>query len=264
MRNKVVDKVKRSIEKGKKRIISTKKRKIVYISLIILALFLIGIYIIRSFYLDQNKIEYNNYKLYQYFSGLKVEYTGKVAIKRDQSITSIKVKDKNMDINMENIPIYFQKDESSVLFPENISLVYLREKTTTYRLNYFTRLEFDKTNNNESAFVTYKGKKAFIEKSFLFDGDNLYFFPYSTDVVIEGKTYNLSPLSYIIVNYKDCIEMYDKKTDKYTIIDNHEKDVIATIDNYKINLSTDMIIYDRDTRLLRRNVDKLDLFNFEK
>ena len=235
MRNKVVDKVKRSIEKGKKRIISTKKRKIVYISLIILALFLLGIIIIRSFYLDQNKIEYNNYKLYQYFSGY-----------------------------MENIPIYFQKDESSVLFPENISLVYLREKTTTYRLNYFTRLEFDKTNNNESAFVTYKGKKAFIEKSFLFDGDNLYFFPYSTDVVIEGKTYNLSPLSYIIVNYKDCIEMYDKKTDKYTIIDKHDKDVIATIDNYKVNLSTDMIIYDRDTRLLRRNVDKLDLFNFEK
>ena len=230
MRNKVVDKVKRSIEKGKKRIISTKKRKIVYISLIILALFLLGIIIIRSFYLDQNKIEYNNYKLY----------------------------------HMENIPIYFQKDESSVLFPENISLVYLREKTTTYRLNYFTRLEFDKTNNNESAFVTYKGKKAFIEKSFLFDGDNLYFFPYSTDVVIEGKTYNLSPLSYIIVNYKDCIEMYDKKTDKYTIIDKHDKDVIATIDNYKVNLSTDMIIYDRDTRLLRRNVDKLDLFNFEK
>ena len=29
--------------------------------IIILALFLLGIIIIRSFYLDQNKIEYNNY-----------------------------------------------------------------------------------------------------------------------------------------------------------------------------------------------------------
>ena len=57
------------------------------------------------------------------------------------------------------------------------------------------------------------------------------------------------------------IEIYDKKSDNYTIIDNHSKDVIATLGNYKINLSTDMIMYDNENRLLIKNIDKLSLYN---
>lgn len=255
-------KYKRDIERSKRKHNFSKRVKIIFISLIMIVLVILGTIIIRTFYKSQTEVKYDNYKLYQYFSGLKVEYDGKVKIERNKEITSIKSKKKK--INMENIPIYFQNDKNKVLFPENIELIYLRNKAGNYRLNYFTKLEIESDKKNTNAFVEYKGKKKFIEKSFLYDGENMYFFPYETDVVIENKTYNLSPLSYIIVNYKDSIELYDKKTDKYDIIEDHEKDVIANIGNYKVNLSTDMIMYKNDNRILIKKTDRLPLFNFDK
>ena len=126
----------------------------------------------------------------------------------------------------------------------------------TSKINYFTNIEFDEN----SAYVNFRDNKKYLGESFLYDGDNLYFFTYPVTVSVDKEEYNLSSGSYMIVNYKDQVEIYDKKEDKYFIIESHESDVIATLNDIKINMSTDMIITNVGSRLLIKKVNNLPLF----
>ena len=139
-------------------------------------------------------------------------------------------------------------------------LIIPRIKTTSYKINHFSKIKIE----DDLAYLNYKNKNIYLEQSFLYDGDNLYFFIYETKVNIDEKEYTLSPLSYIIVNYKSEIEIYDKKEDNYTIIDEHQRDVIAYLDNYKVNLSTDTLTYDSGDRLLIKSPDNLPLYEGNK
>ena len=79
-------------------------------------------------------------------------------------------------------------------------------------------------------------------------------------IEVDGKKIELSPLSYIEVNYQDEIVYYDKKDDKYEVINDHEKDVIANIDGYKVNLSTDSIMYENNAKLIYADVNELPTY----
>ena len=79
-------------------------------------------------------------------------------------------------------------------------------------------------------------------------------------VVVEYIEYELSPLSYIIVNYQNSVEMYNKEKDEYHLVDDIKKDVIANVGNTRINLSTDMILFEEGERLLIKNINKLNLY----
>lgn len=247
------------IIKAKRKSKVNKKNKILIVSLALIITITLSIIIITYYYSSLNSITYENYELYQYFSGARVVYTGKATIKHKDKITNIESEGKK--VNAGDIPIYFQNITNECLLPENMELVFPSIKNKSYRVNYFSKITYDYTDNVERAFLSYNNKKTFLDKSFLYNGEDLYFFPYSVSVLIDGNSYLLSPLSYIIVNYKGMIEMYDKESNKYTIIDNHTNDVIATLDNYKINLSTDMIMYKDENRLLIKTIDKLSNYN---
>ena len=260
--NKEEDQFKKGIEKGKKRRKYLIAVGVLLVSLIVIISIMAGAFVVRKYYTDINKVEYDNYELYQYSAGIKIEYTGKVTIERKNEITSIT--NKNEDMELDTIPIYFQKIDNQVLFPVNMSVVYLNNKTSSYRLNYFSIIESEKINDEESAFVYYRDKKAFLPDSFIYDGNDIYLFPYSVKIEVGEQTYELSPLSYVIVDLTNSIEIYDKKTDTYTVIEDVNKNMIAYYKKVKIDLSTDMIMYDKDNRILRKNIDKLELFNFGK
>jgi len=249
------NKYKKGIVKAKKKVMKKKKIQVLIISLILILVVCIGVFCVKKYYDSLNKITYENYELYQYFSGVKVEYTGKATIKHDNEITSIESEGKK--VNTDDIPIYFQLASNEVLFPQNMELIFPSVKNKSYKVNYFTKISYDYVDGQENAFLVNNDKKTYLNESFLYNGDNLYFFPYSTTVIIDGEKYNLTPLSYIIVNYKGMIEIYDKQNDKYTIIDSSNDDVIAYLGNYKINLSTDMIMYENENRLLIKNIDNL-------
>ena len=164
-------------------------------------------------------------------------------------------------MELDIIPIYFQKIDNQVMFPVNMSIVYLNNKTQAYKINYFTKLENEVVNEEESTFVYYQDKKMYLGDSIIYDGNDLYLFPYSTTIIVDDVKYELAPLSYVIVDFNDTIEIYDKRNDKYIIIDDFKNNVMAYYKKYVINLSTDMIMYDNGNRILRKNIDKLELFN---
>lgn len=239
-----------------------KKLRIILVSVISSIILLVVLLVIFLYYKGLDKYELSSeesHKLYQYFSGIKVEYKGKLKIKKNGDDIKLS-QDANIE-NVEDAPIYFSDINNQVFFAKNMSLVIPRIKNQNYRINYFSKIVCENGDSQDIAYIIDKyDKKIYLEESFLYDGENLYFFIYDTNVTIDEKEYKLSELSYIIVNYKGQIEIYDKANDKYIIIDEHKNDVIAKLGNYNINLSTDVLMYGEDSRLLLKSVDSLPLY----
>jgi hypothetical protein len=156
---------------------------------------------------------------------------------------------------MEDAPIYFQKVSNEALVSKNMLLVFPRINNKNYKVPVFSKVTYE--SDSDSAFYYIGKKKIFLEDSFLYDGNDLYLFLYKTTIQAGDKTYELSPLSFAIVNYHSQLELYDKENDKYEIIENSNYDVIATLGTHKINLSTDML---NDNRLLLKSVTDLPIY----
>lgn len=228
--------------------------KVVLISIVGFLVLFIASFILFRYFSGLKEFTYSEeYPLYQYFAGEKNIYTGKVTLSLDDDISKIETKEGIED--MKDAPIYFQNIDNEVLTSNNMLLIFPRINNKNYRINAFSRVVYDK--DSATAYYYLGKEKIFLDEVFLFDGSNLYLFLSNVSVVIDDETYELSPLSYIIVNYKEQIEIYDKATDKYTIIDTHEKDVIATLNTHKINLSVDMV---NNNRLLLKSAENLPFY----
>ena len=226
---------------------------------IIISLIIIVAFLILFFHFKGSKsVSYDDsYDLYQYFTGVRVDYKGKVTLSLDGNVT--KVESSEQIDSITDVPMYFGNENNAMLITQNMQLVFPRYKSRNYKLKFYTKIYYDE--DNKLPYYKIKDEKKYIESSFLYNGENLYIFFNDVKFSVDDKEYTLSPLSYIIVNYKDQVEFYDKKTDKYTIIDTHEKDVIIELDGFKINLSTDMYYNGEDSILLVKNVSSLKEYN---
>lgn len=222
-------------------------------TLVVMTIVCVAFFIGINYY-RLNRVSIEEDELYQYFNGSKYEYKGKILIKKNGEITRIESKD--LDIDKNTYPIYYKKNNNLVTFPVDMEVLVLDNINKTSRINYFTNIEFD----DDSAYVIYKDNKKFLGESFLYDGDNLYFFTYPVKVTVDKEEYSLSSGSYMIVNYKDQVEIYNKGEDNYKVIESHTDDVLAELNDIKINLSTDMIITTSGSRLLIKKVGNLPLF----
>jgi hypothetical protein len=123
-----------------------------------------------------------------------------------------------------------------------------------YKVNYFSTIYLDK----DTAYVSDGKFKKPLYNSFLYDGNDLYFFIEETKIKVLGKEYVLSPLSYVVVRYNDAIEVYDKSKETYQVIPIGDDEIIAKSKNYSINLSIDAINYNNKERLLIKKADFLN------
>lgn len=255
-------KIRAHIKKKKDKEHKKKGKTILIMSIIVIILIVVAGFIIYRHYKNLNKLTVEDYELYQYFAGQRYDYKGEISITRNGEITTLKYKD--IEIEADSTPIYFSNIDNEMLLPANMGLLIPRLINKNYKLPYFTRIAVEELTDETQAFLVYNDKKEYIERSFLYDGNNLYVFIYETKVVIDGEEITLSPLSYITVNYQSDIYYYNKKTDEYRIIETHTDDVIATFEGYKINLSTDMIMYDNNSKLLIKNVGDLETYKSDK
>ena len=246
-------------DKNKTRTRRINNRRIVIITIISAIVISIVAAIIYVVYYKLNHASFEQYEMYQYFSGLKVEYNGTLTLNYRGGVTELSYDD--VEIETDSTPIYFKTIKNEVVFPKNMELIIPRVKNTTYKINYFSKIEFEEYKDDKMAYLTYRDKSYYLEPSFLFNGENMYFFNYGAKVKVEGEEMTLSPLSYMLVDYRGEIEIYDKASDKYTMLDSSKEDAIAEIEGCTINLSTDTVIYpDGSSRLLVKNVDKMPTF----
>ena len=125
-------------------------------------------------------------KVYQYFSGNKMEYTAKVGRNRKKVILNFEAKD--FSVNLDSTPVYVKKKEGvDVIFPKEMMAFFplndkayvvdaLSEVYTNYDLNYLRIKRLDKS----------------FDHMFLYDGKDLYFFLDEVTLIVGNKEIILS------------------------------------------------------------------------
>jgi len=242
-----------------------KSDKLIKIGIVVITIvFVFIIYKIFNIIVQNNdKIDLSGIDYYQYFYGIREEYSGDIKVLKVDDEKQL-VLENNRVIHLDSTPIYYKETLGKVLLPERMEVVY-PDKGTIYSLEEFTNIIQDSKVMYAKRYK--KDKTKSINNTFLYDGNDLYFFIEETTVTIGKQKYKLSPLSYAIVNYRQNVEFYDYDKDEYIILSEKEvetSDVIATNKNkdYTINLSVDSFSTDSTDQLLIKNIDYLNELDY--
>lgn len=240
------------IEKQKKR------RSSIIMSSVIAALILI-IVIVVIIIGNLNSTTTENHDFYQWYSGQKVEYKGQLTFTRKEGLTELKATDRK--VTLDSTPVYYADENDKVIFPEDMAIVYPNNNGMMYRINHFADItEEDGTSYLETNLAT-KTNKTKLEKAFLYDGQDLYFFLERTTITVNGTNYEVSPLSYAIVRYKQNVEIYNYEKDEYQVIDTTEtQEAKVVTDTYTINMSVDSLQTAEKEQLLIKGLSYLQEF----
>jgi hypothetical protein len=223
-----------------------KKLKNKYMPYVLSLILLIIIFLLFIFNKKIDEITFENHQFYQYLSGIRFDYGGKLKINHDNEITNLSFK--NIKINLDSTPIYFE-DIKKVLFPKNMIVVYPVSGGLQYKIGYYSTIYNDKN----TFYIRNGSLKKVLSNCFLYDGDNLYFFIEKANITVNNTVYNISPFSYVIVDYNQNIQIFNYEKQEFKIIDTQKQEIIVSTDNYSINSSIDAINYNKKSRLLLKN-----------
>lgn len=225
--------------------------KILIVLVLIAIICAIIIYILR---LNTDYME--NHNFYQYFAGRKIEYEGALEITSRDGVTGLICKD--YQIRLDSTPVYYSDVENKTIFPENMEIVIPSENGQVYKINQFSSIYL----NNGVAYLEYHGKIKELPNAFIYDGADLYFFITEATLKVDDKSYKISPLSYVIANHKNSVEIYHQAKDEYIIIETKNQATVLT-EEYSVNVSLDTIKYGEKEQLLLRKFQDLVTMNMD-
>jgi len=198
---------------------------------------MVGIVLLVTVFFLYREYKYDNtrnkkeFSVYQYFGGMKSEYTAIVTYNLKEAIVDLKAKDKK--IEYDSIPVYY-KDNENVLFPNEMTIVFPLRDGSQYRLyKYATYYKEDNLhyikNNIDTGEYNY---------FFLYDGKDVFFFPEETTLKINNKEYKkLGERSYVTVVGGATLIYYDTATDTSEVIELDGDTVTVVNDNMDVNVS---------------------------
>ncbi len=200
---------------------------------------------------------------YQYFFGVKQEYSGKMNLIQQDDDMQLILEDGKV-INLDSTPMYYRDTLGKALLAQEMELVIPDD--STYKLKKFTNV-IEENNQTKLKRLNHDNEKN-IDKGFIYDGNDLYFFLNDTTVTVGNTEYELPALSYVIVNYQSSVEIYNYEKDEYTIIQDEnllQSDVIATnkAQNYTINMSLDSLKTEKNSQLLISNINNLNEYEYK-
>ena len=237
----------------KKKITSFFKKNYIWL---ILLLILIIVAILFAFRGNIDKVVIKDHDLYQYTDGIKLEYTGEIMINKEtDEITQLAVKDIVMELGTD--PIYYA-DESKVLFPKNMSVIFPMQGSQ-YKVNYYTTVYRDL----EDIFIDDRSLNRVIKNAIIYDGGDIYLLVDKSTVTIGNEKIEVSPLSLVVANTQNKVAyVYNYDKDEFKEFLELKDEVIITTDSYKVNASLDLMYYNEKSRLFIKSIDKLK--NLEK
>ena len=253
-------KVKKKRKQGKS---TVSDRTIKLWLIIVIAIFFVIVFkIFNERVIQQEKLDLSGHSYYQYILGVVDEYSGNINFSEENEQVKLVLEDGRV-IYLDSTPLYYKDVIGKAIFPEKMELV-IPDKGS-YKLDEFSTI----TEEDNKIYVSKmnKSEKVDLTGAFLYDGDNLYFFLDETKIVIGSEEFIVSPLSYVIVNYKDSVEIYNYDKDEYTMIQDVEElqaDVMAlnSYRNYRINMSVDSLDTSKSGQLLIKNIKNLPEFEY--
>ena len=236
-----------------------KKRKSSIITTSIIAALIVIIVIVIIIIGSLNSTTVESHDFYQWYSGQRVEYKGELTFTRKEGLTELKATDRK--VTLDSTPVYYADENGKVIFPEDMAIVYPNNNGMMYRINNFADITEENGEIYLETNLATKTNKTKLEKAFLYDGQDLYFFLERTSITVNGTTYEVSPLSYAIVRYKQSVEIYNYDKDEYQVIDTTEtQDVKVVTDTYTINMSVDSLQTAEKEQLLIKGLSYLQEF----
>lgn len=221
---------------------------------VILAILVIVLVIIFSMRKKADQVIIENHDLYQYTTGFRIDFKGKIKLDKDKNITTISFGDDIVNLN--SIPLYYA-DDDKVLFPESMMIVKPKEGKQ-FKINYYSTLYRD--------LDMYSIKDGKINKTLtnaiIYDANDLYFIIDDVHVKYGETDIELSAMSYIVVDtLNKTLEVYDKQNDTFNIYEEVSEDVIISNDDYSINASKDLMYYNGKSRLFLKKIDVLKQYS---
>lgn len=209
-----------------------KKNYRVLIPVMVVIVLLVTIFFFYREYKYDNTRNKKEYDVFQYFSGVRVDYKAIVTYNLKDFIVDIKAKD--MFIEDNSFPIYYG-DMSNIIFPKEMTIVFPLRSGSQYKLykyaSYYNKDGVHFINNNDNEINTY-------DDFFLYDGKNVFFFPEKTILKINGKDYiELGEMSYVSLVGGYTLTYYDTATDSAEAIELDGRIVTVTGENLNINIS---------------------------
>lgn len=250
---------KEKIEEQAELLEKKKKRKSSIITTSIIAALIVIIVIVIIIIGSLNSTTVESHDFYQWYSGQRVEYKGELTFTRKEGLTELKATDRK--VTLDSTPVYYADENDKVIFPEDMAVVYPNNNGMMYRINHFADITEENGDIYLETNLATKTNKTKLEKAFLYDGQDLYFFLERTNITVNGTIYEVSPLSYAIVRYKQSVEIYNYAKDEYQYIDTTEtQDAKVVTDTYTINMSVDSLQTAEKEQLLIKGLSYLQEF----
>jgi len=218
------------------------KYKILIPIMVVIVLFVTIFFLYREYKYDntRNKEEVS---VYQYFGGVRVDYTSIITYNLRNSIVNIEPKDKVIESN--TVPIYYS-DNSKIIFPVEMNIVFPLRNGSQYKLYKYATYY----NEDTVHFIKNNIDLGNYSDFFLYDGKDVYFFPEETVLKINNKDYKeLGAMSYVSVVGGYTLIYYDTATNTSEAIE-LEGDIVTVVgNNINVNLS-DGSFYSFSNRVL--------------
>ena len=242
-----------------------KSDKLLKLGIIVIAIvFIVIAYKIFNVVSGKNqRIDLSGNEFYQYFSGIKGEYSGKMEILHKENGQKTLILEDGGTVDLDATPMYYRNLLGRVLLPSEIEIVYPIQRRN-YKLESYTILYKENKEIKARKFKDNDSKSKKISDAFIFDGQDMYMFLENTTIKVGEEEYLVSPFSYVYVSYRDYIEIYDYEKDEDIIIQNAEidQDVIAYTGLYKINMSIDYVEFEGVQQLLIKKLDYIQDFEY--
>ena len=215
--------------------------------IVLIAIVLVSLFLVNK---ELNSKKLSNEKIYIYFGNEKFDFKGNITLDHDNNITNIKLNNKKVTLYSE--PIYYAK-KKQIILPTAYSVVNTSVGLQN-KVSYYTEI----VDRDGAYYLTNNELDYRLNNNFLFDGSDLYIFIQPSKVIFGDKEIEITPLSF--VNYVfDTKELfiYNYEKDKMEYFTDVNGDVFVTNDNYKVNLSSDNMIFNKNEKLLMKNFDYL-------
>ncbi len=254
---------KEKLEKEEELLDKKKKRKNTIITISIISALIIIIIVVSIIIANLNTTKTESHNFFQWYSGQKVEYKGELTFTRKEGLTELKATDKK--VTLDSTPVYYAEKENKVIFPEDMAIVFPNNNGMMYRINHFSNIIEESNDVYLETNLAVETNKTKLDQAFLYDGQDLYFFLERCNITVNGTTYEVSPLSYAIVRYKQRIEIYNYEKDEYQVIDIQDGQETKVItDTYTINMSFDSLQTKEKEQLLIRGLSYLTPYGENK
>lgn len=221
----------------------------VLIPIFLLLVLLIAVLLYSKEYKNNRYAVVDEVDVYQYFSGVKMEYVAEIGRNRKKVV--LEYENKDFAVSLDSTPVYI-KDKDNVIFPKEMSIIFPL-KTREYQVNALAEVYKE----NDLFYLNVRNLNKSFDHFFFFDGNNLYFFVDAVTLTVGKKKIELSPMSYVNASYMNFVEYYDYDSDTYKTINITNEEVIVKNDYMTVNVVGDEVIYKDNFTLLTKDFSYL-------